>query len=80
MRDYRVDAIRDISKAKNKSDLDKALKNLVNSGDVKKSKPSGPSSSIGFKQFSMKADEVTQKTKAPVLSVKPGQKRLIFTI
>ena len=57
------DAIRDISKAKN-TDLDKALKNLVNSGDVKKSKPSGPSSSIGFKQFSMKADKVTQKTKA----------------
>ena len=56
------DAIRDISKAKN-ADLDKALKNLVNTGDVTKSKPSGPSSSIGFKQFSMKADKVTQSTK-----------------
>ena len=51
------DALRDISNTKN-ADLDKALKNLVSSGDVKKSKPSGPSSSIGFKQFSMKADKV----------------------
>ena len=57
------DALKDISKARN-TDLDKALKNLVNTGDVKRSKPSGPSSSIGFKQFSMKADKVTQKTKA----------------
>lgn len=57
------DALKDISKTKN-TELDKALKNLVNSGDVKKSKPSGPSSSIGFKQFSMKADKITQKTKA----------------
>ena len=51
------DALRDISKARG-ADLDKALKNLVSSGDVKRSKPSGPSSSIGFKQFSMKADKV----------------------
>ena len=51
------DALKDISNAKN-ADLDKALKNLVSSGDVKRSKPSGPSSSIGFKQFSMKADKV----------------------
>ena len=58
-----ADATKDISKARG-ADLDKALKNLVNTGDVKKSKPSGPSSSIGFKQFSMKADKVTQKTKA----------------
>ena len=58
-----ADATKDISKAKS-ADLDKALKNLVNSGDVKKSKPSGPSSSIGFKQFSMKADKIAQKTKA----------------
>ena len=52
-----ADATKDISKARG-ADLDKALKNLVSSGDVKKSKPSGPSSSIGFKQFSMKADKV----------------------
>ena len=58
-----ADATKDISKARG-ADLDKALQNLVNSGDVRKSKPSGPSSSIGFKQFSMKADKITQKTKA----------------
>ena len=52
-----ADATKDISKARG-DDLDKALKNLVSSGDVKRSKPSGPSSSIGFKQFSMKADKV----------------------
>ena len=52
-----ADATKDISKARG-ADLDKALKNLVSSGDVKRSKPSGPSSSIGFKQFSIKADKV----------------------
>ena len=58
------DAIRDISKTKN-ADLDKALNNLVNSGDVKKSKPSGPSSSIGFRQFSRKATQLQKSLKAP---------------
>jgi len=57
-----ADAAKDISNARG-ADLDKALNNLVNSGDVKKSKPSGPSSSIGFRQFSMKANKITQKTK-----------------
>ena len=57
------DAIRDISKTKN-ADLDKALRNLVNSGDVKKSKPSGPSTSIGFRQASKKFSELTKQTKA----------------
>ena len=57
------DAARDISNARG-ADLDKAIKNLTNTGSVNKSKPAGPSSSIGFKQFSMKADKVTQKTKA----------------
>ena len=58
-----ADATRDISKQRG-ADLDKAIKNLTNTGSVTKTKPSGPSSSIGFKQFSMKADKVTQKTKA----------------
>ena len=57
------DAIRDISKARD-AELDKALKNLVNTGDVKSSKPSGPSSPIGFRQFSRKANELTKQTKA----------------
>jgi hypothetical protein len=57
------DAIRDINKAKN-ADLDKAFKNLVSSGDVKTSKPSGPSSSIGFRQASKKFSEITKQTKA----------------
>ncbi len=60
----KANAVRDISKAKN-ADLDKALKNLVTSGDVKQSKPRGPSSSIGFKQFSQKADKVKPRVKAP---------------
>ena len=64
------DAIRDISKTKN-ADLDKALRNLVNSGDVKKSKPSGPSSSIGFKQFSRKATELQKSLKAPTTPKPP---------
>ncbi len=58
-----ADAAKDISNARG-ADLDKAIKNLTNTGSVTKTKPSGPSSSIGFKQFSMKADKVTQKTKA----------------
>ena len=59
----KTDAARDISKAKN-ADLDKALKNLISSGNVKKSKPSGPSSSIGFRQASKKFSKTTKQTKA----------------
>ena len=57
-----TDATRDISKARG-ADLDKALKNLVTSGDVKSSKPSGPSSPIGFKKFSTKASAITKTYK-----------------
>ena len=57
-----ADATRDISKARG-ADLDKALKNLVTSGDVKSSKPSGPSSPIGFRKFSRKASQITKTYK-----------------
>ena len=56
------DATKDISKAR-AADLDKALKNLVTSGDVKSSKPSGPSSPIGFRKFSRKASQITKTYK-----------------
>jgi len=56
------DALKDISKARS-ADLDKALKNLVTSGDVKSSKPSGPSSPIGFRKFSRKASQITKTYK-----------------
>ena len=65
------DAIRDISKAKD-ADLDKALKNLINTGDVTKSKPSGPSSSIGFRQFSRKATELQKSLKASAAPKPPA--------
>ena len=58
-----ADAAKAISNERG-ADLDKAIKNLTTTGNVRGSKPSGPSSSIGFKQFSMKADKITQKTKA----------------
>ena len=57
-----ADAAKDISKARS-ADLDKALKNLVTSGDVKSSKPSGPSSPIGFRKFSRKASQITKTYK-----------------
>ena len=57
-----ADATKDISKARS-ADLDKALKNLVTSGDVKSSKPSGPSSPIGFRKFSRKASQITKTYK-----------------
>ena len=57
-----ADAAKDISKARG-ADLDKALKNLVTSGDVKSSKPSGPSSPIGFRKFSRKASQITKTYK-----------------
>ena len=57
-----ADAAKDIAKARG-ADLDKALKNLVTSGDVKSSKPSGPSSPIGFRKFSRKASQITKTYK-----------------
>ena len=57
-----ADAAKDISKARD-ADLNKALKNLVTSGDVKNSKPSGPSSPIGFRKFSRKASQITKTYK-----------------
>jgi len=57
-----ADAAKDISKARG-ADLDKALNNLINSGNVKNSKPSGPSSPIGFRKFSRKASQITKTYK-----------------
>ena len=72
------DAIRDISKAR-ESDLDKAFKNLVSTGDVKKSKASGPSSSIGFRQFSRKATELQKSLKAPATPKPPAASKAPVT-